>query len=131
MNPSSGHVIDTSIIGFYLRGEALVVQKLDALNQIYISSITLGELFYGAYRSTNVSQAIHEVEQIEQRCSILFVDYLTPRFYGNMKMQQQRKGMMLPENDLWIAAVAQQNDLILIARDHHFTLIDNLKQEQW
>jgi len=41
------------------------------------------------------------------------------------------KGKPVPENDIWIAAVAMQNDLILVTRDGHFDEITGLKYEKW
>jgi tRNA(fMet)-specific endonuclease VapC len=37
----------------------------------------------------------------------------------------------IPENDIWIAAIALQNDLTLVARDAHFLEVDGLKTEAW
>ena len=41
------------------------------------------------------------------------------------------KGRPIPENDIWIAAIALQYDLTLITRDTHFGEVDNLKVESW
>jgi len=41
------------------------------------------------------------------------------------------KGRPIPENDLWIAAMALEHDLVLATRDAHFGEIDNLKVEMW
>ena len=48
-----------------------------------------------------------------------------------MKNALRIKGRPLPENDIWIAAIALQNDLVLVTRDIHFDEIDNLKVVQW
>ena len=37
-----------------------------------------------------------------------------------------RKGKTIPENDIWIAAIAKQHGLTLISRDGHFKEIDGL-----
>lgn len=41
------------------------------------------------------------------------------------------KGLILPDNDLWIASAAIQYSLTLAARDHHFMWIAGLALEQW
>jgi tRNA(fMet)-specific endonuclease VapC len=41
------------------------------------------------------------------------------------------KGRPIPENDVWIAAIALQHDLTLITRDMHFGEIENLKTAVW
>jgi tRNA(fMet)-specific endonuclease VapC len=41
------------------------------------------------------------------------------------------KDVRIPENDLWIAAIALEHDLVVATRDVHFGEIDNLKVEMW
>jgi tRNA(fMet)-specific endonuclease VapC len=43
----------------------------------------------------------------------------------------REKGQPIPENDIWIAAIAQQHDLTLVTKDAHFNVIDHLKIEKW
>jgi tRNA(fMet)-specific endonuclease VapC len=61
----------------------------------------------------------------------LHIDENTAKFYGSIKAALRKKGKPIPENDIWIAAIAQQYDLILITRDNHFSEIDNLNTELW
>jgi len=37
----------------------------------------------------------------------------------------------LPENDIWIAAIALQYNLTLVTRDAHFQEVENLQQIRW
>jgi len=48
-----------------------------------------------------------------------------------LKASLRRKGKPIPENDIWIAAIAYQHDLTLITRDKHFSEIDELKIIAW
>ena len=41
------------------------------------------------------------------------------------------KGKPIPENDLWIAAIAIQHNLILVSRDKHLQEIDDLSIQKW
>jgi tRNA(fMet)-specific endonuclease VapC len=45
--------------------------------------------------------------------------------YTDLLRQLRRQGTPIPTNDLWIAALVLQHDLVLCARDRHF---DNLPQ---
>jgi len=49
--------------------------------------------------------------------------------YARLFVQLKRAGTPVPDNDLWIAALALQHDLVLISRDRHFTFIPQLLQE--
>ena len=51
--------------------------------------------------------------------------------YGIVKNKLLDKGKPIPENDIWIAAVAMQNNLIFVTRDGHFSEIEDLKFEKW
>jgi tRNA(fMet)-specific endonuclease VapC len=56
----------------------------------------------------------------------------TTRQYGEIKNRLRQKGHPIPENDIWIAAIAMQNDLTLVARDAHFEKkVDGLEIEAW
>ncbi len=45
--------------------------------------------------------------------------------------QLHKKGKPIPTNDVWIAAVAQQYDYILITVDKHFDEIGELAVNKW
>jgi len=51
--------------------------------------------------------------------------------YGRIKLDGQRKGAALDENDLWIAATALALGATLISRDTDFQEIDGLAIEDW
>ncbi|MEK6782203.1 MAG: PIN domain-containing protein [Bacteroidota bacterium] len=41
------------------------------------------------------------------------------------------KGTPIPENDIWIAALAKQHRLTLVTSDKHFNNIQELVIERW
>ena len=51
----------------------------------------------------------------------------TAEEYARLFIQLKRAGTPIPDNDLWIAALAVQHDLILITRDKHFEHIPQLR----
>ncbi len=58
-------------------------------------------------------------------------DAQTARRYGQVKDSLRQKGRPLPENDLWIAALAEQHSLVLVSRDAHFAEVEGLECESW
>ena len=58
-------------------------------------------------------------------------DLGTAAAYGQIKDELRLKGRPIPENDVWIAAVARQHGLILASRDDHFRSVDGLAVEAW
>jgi tRNA(fMet)-specific endonuclease VapC len=64
-------------------------------------------------------------------CTILRTDEYAARYYAQIKAGLAEKGKPIPDNDLWIAAVAMQYGLTLAGRDGHFAWIDGLDYEAW
>lgn len=63
--------------------------------------------------------------------SVLPVNTATAAHYGIIKAALRAKGHPIPENDIWIAAVALQHDLPVVSRDEHFREIDALALVRW
>ena len=124
------YLLDTNIVSAYIDKDANVVTQVRA-NNVFLSSIVLGELYFGAYKSGRVKLNLARVEVIERSLLLMECDSQTAKIYGNLKRELQRKGRPIPENDIWIAAIALQHDLILATRDAHFGAVDGLKLEIW
>jgi len=48
-----------------------------------------------------------------------------------LKAALRALGKPIPENDLWIAAVAIQHGLVRVSRDEHFQNLPGLEIERW
>ena len=99
--------------------------------EIYLPSIVIGELYYGAFNSGKKEENIQKIDQLIKESLILACDDTTAKHYGKIKSQLKVKGTPIPENDIWIAALAFQYSLTLISRDTHFSFIDGLKTQRW
>jgi tRNA(fMet)-specific endonuclease VapC len=128
---STSYLLDSSVLILSLRYNTEILQRLAGAAALYVSTVALGELYYGAEYSSSPEKSLTNVDKLMQTLSVLRVDDVTSRIYGHVKREQRMKGQMLPDNDLWIAATAVQYRLTLAARDHHFTWIAGLNLEQW
>jgi predicted nucleic acid-binding protein len=54
------------------------------------------------------------------RVSMLLPDEQTTRYYAQLYLQLRNKGVAIPSNDLWIAALVIQHNLVLCTSDSHF-----------
>ncbi len=79
----------------------------------------------------DVEKGLSDVNEIQQTLDVLMADSITASIYGRIRHEQAKKGQMLPNNDLWIAATALQYNLTVVTRDNHFTWITGLTLEQW
>jgi tRNA(fMet)-specific endonuclease VapC len=105
--------------------------KLAQASEVFIPSIAVGELYYGAWKSQRRQENIAQVDELVVGSVVLGCNAGTARWYGEVKNALRLKGRPIPENDLWIAAIALEHDLVVATRDAHFGEIDNLKVEMW
>ncbi len=124
-------LLDTNIITAWLKGETAVADKIDKAKEIYIPIIVVGELYYGALYSTQVEKNIRDIKSITNYYNVLNVDEETTIAYGNIKAALRKKGKPIPENDIWIAAIAKRYDLVVVTRDKHFKEIESIKIKNW
>lgn len=71
------------------------------------------------------------IEAFSESNTVLYCDGSTAKHYGHIKRQLKLGGTPVPENDIWISAVAVQFGLSLISRDRHFGVVEGLKFERW
>jgi tRNA(fMet)-specific endonuclease VapC len=125
------YLLDTNIVIAIFADEVMVRQQLAGAGEVFVPSIVLGELYYGAQKSARIAPNLARVEEFAANNSVLVCDTETARQYGEIKSELRAKGRPIPENDIWIAAIAKQHQLILITRDGHFHSVDGLLIESW
>ena len=128
---SGRYLLDTNIIIALFADEEAVKNNLAQANEVFIPSNAIGELCYGARKSGRVQANLTRVDELIANITVLECDAETARQYGDIKNQLMLKGRPLPENDIWIAAIALQHNLVLVTRDAHFQQIENLQSVNW
>jgi len=128
---NGNYLLDTNIVIALFDKDKNVVDNIQKAENVHVPSIVIGELYYGAYNSTKIKENIEKINQFQNDASILDCDAYTGNHYGQIKKELKEKGNPIPENDIWIAALAKQHDLELVSRDKHFEKIDNLKVTKW
>jgi tRNA(fMet)-specific endonuclease VapC len=124
-------LLDTNIVIALFAREAVVQQHLAEASEVFVPSIVLGELYYGARKSTRVTENLARLDEVAASSTVLPCDIATAQQYGDIKNKLRTKGRPIPENDIWIAAIAMQYQLSLVARDGHFHEVDGLQVEAW
>jgi tRNA(fMet)-specific endonuclease VapC len=128
---SGRYLLDTNIVISLLAEEVVVMDSLQSAHEVFVPSIVLGELYYGAQRSSRVLQNIERIDNFMVANTVLVCDGTTASVYGVVKNMLRSKGRPLPENDIWIAAVALQHGLTLVTRDGHFDEVEGLQTVIW
>ena len=132
MSPAgSGVLLDTSVVIDHFRGDPGIGQALEKAAALYLSTVVLGELYYGAFRSVYRAKQVEQVRRFLPAVVVIGVDAQTSEAYGRIRSELAEAGRPIPENDIWIAALALQHRLSLATRDRHFGRIAGLDVLSW
>lgn len=124
-------LLDSNLVVAFFNGDAEVARRMNEADALFISTIVLGELYFGARKSAKISANVQRVDTFARRYAILDCNFATAQRYGIIKSALQTIGRPIPENDAWIAATAMQHNLTLATRDAHFRGVDGLQVEAW
>lgn len=129
------YLLDTDICIYIAKHHPPAVrEKLARLRpgQVGMSVITFGELLFGAEKSTSKAKAILVLKQLQQIVPVVDLDAETAQQYGEIRAALERAGAPIGSNDLWIAAQATANNLILVTNNvREFKRVKGLKTENW
>lgn len=121
----NGKLLDTNVIIRYIKNEDSL-DEIFSEKHLYFSSITLGELLFGAEHSKKklenaavYSDFCAELEEIKPDSDVA-------PFYAKIKAQLKLDGHPIPENDIWIAACAMAYGLSVVTADKHFSFIKGI-----
>ena len=122
-------LLDTNAVIALFAGEPELVEMVARKTAVFLCVPVLGELRYGALASARVEQNLARLDEFAKAVTVLPCDTACAVFYSGVKFGLRKKGRPIPENDVWIAAIARQHKLSLISRDTHFQEIDELDLE--
>ncbi|MEA5496990.1 type II toxin-antitoxin system VapC family toxin [Limnoraphis robusta Tam1] len=128
-------LLDTNICIYIIkRKPQKVFERFQSLNpsDIGISSITVAELEYGAYKSQRLEQNRAALNQFILPLEIVPFDEKSTQTYGNIRAELERKGIIIGAMDLLIASQAKALGLILVTNNvDEFSRIENLTIQNW
>jgi len=119
--------VDVNRYRDFVQGDPDVVERFEMAQEIWLPFVALAELragFLFGRRSTSNERILQRFLQ-KPGVGVLFADSDTTHHYARLYRQLRQQGTPIPTNDLWIAALVVQHDLILDSRDRHF---DHLPQ---
>ena len=128
------YLLDTNIVIYVLKRRPKEVLEIFNTNasRMAISSITLSELIYGAEKSANVDKNLEAIEEFISHLEILPYDAKASQHYGQIKAALEKKGEIIGENDVHIAAHTISQGLILVTNNlREFKRVPNLALENW
>ncbi len=131
------YLLDTDILSNLMRRvpPSYLISRLARVppGEQFTSSVTLGELVYGALRSDRAAVLLERIEVVvPTELPVLPFDAAAARRYGEVRADLKRKGTPIGDADLRIAAIALSRGLTVVtANERHFGRIVDLPVENW
>lgn len=137
----NGYIMDTDVFISFLRGKNPELKsKIELLSEqdipLYMSVISLGELYLGAFKSENPPKNLFLVNTLKEKVELLDLTEDIAMLYGEIEAVLEKAGQVIGDFDVLIASTAIQYDLTLVSGNaRHFQriikLFGQLEFEHW
>lgn len=129
------YLLDTNICIYVQRARPpSVLARFAALNagDAAISTITWGELVYGAEKSTRRESVLDALREFTSFVPVMTMPADAGAHYGALRARLERSGEIIGNNDLWIAAHALAAGLVMVTNnEREFSRVPGLAIENW
>jgi tRNA(fMet)-specific endonuclease VapC len=111
-----------------MRGIPSVVDKVRNAEQVFLSTIVIGELLYGFRYGGRFEKNLDILQRFLENAyiTLLPATYVTADRFSLLATALRRKGKPMPTNDIWIAAHTLESGADLLSYDDHFSHLDGL-----
>ena len=128
-------LLDTNICIYMIKNRPESVKKkfeTFSIGEVCISSVTVSELVYGAYKSQKIEQNLKTLEKFFLPLDIVDFDYKASFEYGKIRADLEKRGRVIGQLDMQIAGVALANDMTVMTNNiKEFERVAGLKVENW
>lgn len=124
-------ILDTNAVSALLAGDPAIAEILADDDRHELPVIVIGNYRYGLARSRDRGRLGRLFDLLIHHSNVLSIDVDTTSHYALVREELRRAGRPIPENDVWIAALARQHDLALVSRDDHFDAVPDVRRIEW
>jgi tRNA(fMet)-specific endonuclease VapC len=128
------YMLDTDICIYVMKNyPADLREKFNALaEQLCMSSITLGELHYGAEKSVRRAENLTAIEHFVARLDVLAFSRKAAAHYGQVRAELERAGTPCGPHDMQIGGHARSEGLIVVTNNlREFARMTGVRAESW
>ena len=128
------YMLDTNICIYVMKSyPSELREKFNALaEQLCISSITLGELHYGAEKSARRVENLTAIEHFVARLEVLPFGTRAAAHYGQVRAELERAGTPCGAHDTQIGGHARSEGLIMVTNNmREFIRMPGIRVENW
>jgi tRNA(fMet)-specific endonuclease VapC len=121
-------ILDTNAYSALRRGNEVVAEHVRGSEEVLLSIIVVGELFYGFRNGSRYEENVHGLQAFleDPNVHLLPVTWNTAEIFGQISTTLRRKGRPIPTNDIWIAAQTMETGAELLSSDPHFAEVESL-----
>ncbi len=118
-------LLDTNFYSAFCKGDKNAIRIIQRARRIFIPFAVLAELRAGFLCGTKArkNESTLTLFLNSDRVNVLYPDESTTHQFAAVFAQLRLLVKPIPTNDIWIAALAIQHDLILCSNDRHFDLL--------
>jgi predicted nucleic acid-binding protein len=124
-------ILDTNAISAWAERNRTALTVIEAQPFLCLPVIVLGEFRFGLRGSRKRATLEPELEFLEQTLRILDVTRETAAVYAAVRFELKQRGKPIPENDVWIAALARQHGFPILSQDIHFDSVPGVRRVAW
>lgn len=125
-------ILDANAVSALLTGRNAALQRvLSAAERHHLPLPVIAEYQYGLLRLPRPRRLQSLFRRLEAESIILYPDRVTADLYAAIRHDLRKRGRPIPENDIWIAALARQFELEVVSQDSHFDEVSDLRRVGW
>ncbi len=124
-------ILDTNAVSSLLAGDPALGDLLAASPRHHLPVLVIGEYLFGLARSHHRERLGLLFASLIRESRVLVVDQVTAEVYSQVREGLRAKGRPIPENDVWIAALALQHEQSVVSRDDHFDSVRGVTRLGW
>ena len=128
-------MLDTNICIYIIKNKPRSVKERFRefeIGELGISTITVSELMYGAYKSKQTEKNLKAIESFLMPFEIVDYDYIASVEYGKIRAKLEKKGQVIGNMDMQIAGHALALDLVLVTNNiREFERVEGLRLDNW
>jgi predicted nucleic acid-binding protein len=120
--------LDTDILIDFLRGKIRdIIKQLEEEFQLTTTTISLFELYYGAYK-TKKERNVKSVDELAERLEALRFTDKSAKLSGWIMSELEKTGQVVDFRDIMVAGIVLENDIKLFTKNvKHFGKINGIK----
>src|SRR3712207_6824696 len=120
---SARYLLATNHFSALWSGEGPVAERLarEPSAHFSVSLPTVGELWFMVFHSVRVAINRRRLQAALRTLTLLEFDHSAAMDFGRIKSELYRRGTIIPDVDVQIAAIARSRGLVLLTADAHFS----------